>query len=60
MRKNDLDELAAAEAFLQVVATRGFGRAAKALGRSASSVSRAVAELERSLGDLRVADPVPE
>ncbi|MCA9516405.1 MAG: LysR family transcriptional regulator [Myxococcales bacterium] len=50
MRKNDLDELAAAEAFLQVVATRGFGRAAKALGRSASSVSRAVAELERSLG----------
>lgn len=45
-----LDELSAAEAFLQVVKANGFTAAAKALGRSTSSLSRTVAELERHLG----------
>lgn len=49
-RNNDLDELAAAEAFSQVVRAQSFTRAAKALGRNASTLSRAVAELERVLG----------
>lgn len=49
-RKNDLDELAAADAFLHVVRARSFTRAAKALGKSASTVSRAVADLEARLG----------
>jgi DNA-binding transcriptional LysR family regulator len=44
------DELAAAEVFLQVVATRSFTNAGRVLGRSTSSLSRAVAELERQLG----------
>ncbi|MEO8703243.1 MAG: LysR family transcriptional regulator [Kofleriaceae bacterium] len=49
-RRLDFDELAAAEAFLQVVKTNGFTSAAKALNRSTSSLSRTVAELERQLG----------
>ena len=45
-----LDELAAAEAFLQVVKANGFTAAAKVLGKSTSSLSRTVSELERHLG----------
>jgi DNA-binding transcriptional LysR family regulator len=48
--RSGFDELAAAEAFLQVVKVRGFTLAAKALGRSTSSLSRLVAELERRVG----------
>lgn len=50
IRKNDIDELAAAEGFLQVVRAQSFTRAAKALGKSASTLSRMVAELEAVLG----------
>ncbi len=56
MRKNhpaprsQLDELSAAEIFLQVVQAKGFTRAAKALNRSTSTLSRVVADLERHLG----------
>jgi DNA-binding transcriptional LysR family regulator len=46
----DLDELHAAEVFLQVVRAGGFTRAAKVLGRSTSTLSRVVADLERQLG----------
>jgi DNA-binding transcriptional LysR family regulator len=45
-----LDELSAAEAFLQVVKANGFTAAAKVLGKSTSSLSRTVSELERYLG----------
>src|SRR5689334_19474438 len=45
-----VDEVTAAETFLQVVKTNGFTAAAKVLGKSASSVSRTVSELERHLG----------
>src|SRR4051794_6854174 len=48
--RSDLDELAAAEAFLQVIEANGFSRAAKALGKSTSTLSRTVAQLERQLG----------
>ncbi|MEZ4403770.1 MAG: LysR substrate-binding domain-containing protein [Kofleriaceae bacterium] len=57
MRKNvvrmirpTLDELAAAEVFLQVVRTKNFTAAARALGKSTSSLSRAVSQLEQHLG----------
>jgi DNA-binding transcriptional LysR family regulator len=46
----ELDELAAAAAFLQVVRTRSFTVAARTLGKSTSSLSRTVAQLERHLG----------
>ncbi len=49
-RKSDLDELAAAEGFVQVVRAQSFSRAAKALGKSASTLSRAVMDLEAQLG----------
>lgn len=45
-----IDELHAAEVFLQVLKANGFTAAAKALGKSTSSLSRTVAELERHLG----------
>ena len=45
-----LDELEAAEIFLQVVRARGFAPAARVMGKSASSMSRAVAALEAHLG----------
>jgi DNA-binding transcriptional LysR family regulator len=47
---SSLDELNAAEVFLQVIKANGFTAAAKVLGRSTSSLSRTVAELERHLG----------
>lgn len=50
MRKSEIDELAAAEGFIQVVRAQSFTRAAKALGKNTSSVSRSVAELEALLG----------
>ncbi len=50
MRKNELDELGAAEIFLQVVRAPGFTRAAKVLGKNPSTLSRAVADLERHVG----------
>ncbi len=50
MRKSEIDELAAAEGFIQVVRAQSFTRAAKALGKNTSSLSRAVAELEAMLG----------
>jgi DNA-binding transcriptional LysR family regulator len=45
-----LDELYAAEVFLQVLKANGFTAAAKVLGKSTSSLSRTVADLERHLG----------
>lgn len=48
--KTDLNELQAAEVFLQVVKAKGFARAAGALGRAPSTLTRAVADLERHLG----------
>lgn len=45
-----LDELQAAELFLQVVRADGFTHAARTVGKSASTLSRAVADLERHLG----------
>lgn len=50
MSRTGFDELAAAEVFLQVVATRNFTIAARVLHRSTSSLSRTIAELERQLG----------
>lgn len=48
--RSGFDELAAAEAFLQVVRTRGFTAASRTLGKSVSALSRTVAELEAQLG----------
>ncbi|MFZ5722215.1 MAG: LysR family transcriptional regulator [Pseudomonadota bacterium] len=48
--KTELNELLAAEVFLQVVKARGFAKAAGALGRAPSTLTRAVADLERHLG----------
>jgi DNA-binding transcriptional LysR family regulator len=45
-----IDELQAAELFLQVVRAQGFSSAAKTLGKSPSTLSRAVADLEQHLG----------
>lgn len=50
MRKNPLNELEAAEAFLQVVKARGFTQASKVLGKSTSTLSRLVADLEQTIG----------
>lgn len=48
--RSGLDELAAAELFLEVVKANGFSAAARTLGKSAPTLSRAIAELERHLG----------
>jgi len=50
-----MDELAAAEIFLQVVRTNGFTNAGKSLGKSASTLSRAITELEAELGTQLIA-----
>lgn len=50
MRKNDLDELAAAELFLRVAKASSFTKAAKVAGKSASTLSRAVSDLEAQVG----------
>jgi DNA-binding transcriptional LysR family regulator len=50
MRKNELDELSAAELFLRVVQAGSFTKAAKTVGRSASTLSRAVSDLEAHVG----------
>lgn len=46
----ELNELQAAEVFLQVVKAHGFANAARALGKAPSTLTRTVAELERQLG----------
>ncbi|MBX3197836.1 MAG: LysR family transcriptional regulator, partial [Labilithrix sp.] len=50
-----MNELEAAQVFLQVVKSGGFTGAARAMGRSASTLSRVVAALEAHLGSQLVA-----
>jgi len=50
-----LNELEAAEIFLQVVRAPGFTAAAKALGKSTSTLSRTVTDLEAALGAQLIA-----
>lgn len=47
---NNINELSAAQAFVQVVRTGSFAQAAQLRGENPSSVSRAIAQLEKHLG----------